>query len=241
MFQSGVAPVYVSRARAEGARLIELDQAGDVIVLDDGFQHRALARDVDIVAVYAGSDESISSFCRGELLPLGRFRERRNAALSRADIVVISERRISRTGMQDSIDSRLLAVLPTNTKVYRAILEAEAVQFIEDRDVLMPSAVVAFAGIANPEAFFTSLETLGFVVEQRFAFPDHHHFSQSDLEKMVSAANGLPLVCTQKDAVKVQRLAAHLRSRVAALNVRTKVLPADAFAVQIARMIQAQG
>jgi tetraacyldisaccharide 4'-kinase len=240
MFQSSVAPVYVARRRADGAQVIERDQAGDVIVLDDGFQHRALARDVDIVSVNAGSEDAVAEFCAGRLLPLGRFRERRTKALSRADIVVISERAVSEDSSGEGIDGRLLAVLPSSVKVYRSTLEADGVRFIHSSKALSPTEVVAFAAIANPEGFFTSLERLGFAVRDRVQFRDHHAFTEEDLQKLLTRAGQLPLVCTAKDAVKVNRLTASVRSHVAALHVRAKVLPSDAFATQIARMVKSK-
>lgn len=240
MFQSGIAPVYVARRRAEGAELIEREQAGDVIILDDGFQHRALARDVDIVSVYAGSDDSIVEFCSGYLLPLGRFREPRKEALARADIVVISERAVSGDVTGEGIDSRILALLPSTVKVYRSTLDAQGVRHIDSTQELAPTEVVAFAAIANPAGFFTSLEHLGFTLRERVEFGDHYAFTEQDIQKLRARAGELPLVCTVKDAVKLMQLPASCRAGVAALHVRAKVIPSDAFATQVARMVKSR-
>ena len=131
MAQAGVAPVYIARSRALGARQIERDSAGDVIILDDGFQHRALARNVDIVSIFAGTASSIEEFLEGRLLPAGLFREPRDRALKRASLFVISERKVV-VGQEalGTLDERLLKVLPAGTSVYRAYFEAAGVHQI---------------------------------------------------------------------------------------------------------------
>ena len=90
-------PVYVSKSRVVGVQRIEEEGTGNVVILDDGFQHRALARDFDIVSIFVGSDEGIHSFLRGTLLPVGRFRARtEKKALRRAQAIVLSERTSAR-------------------------------------------------------------------------------------------------------------------------------------------------
>lgn len=239
MARSGSVPVYIARSRVAGARLIEREEAGNVIVLDDGFQHRALAREVDIVSVFAGTREAVDLFVAGELLPLGRFRESRQRALRRASIVVVAERRVvSGPEALPALDPRLLAVMPSGVSVFRSYLEACGVVWLESGEALSPSTVVAFAGIANPNSFFDSLRGMGFSIEAQYDFADHHAFTQRDLLELMEKHPNLPLVCTAKDAVKLRVMASEIRDRCAALDVKLRVTPADAFAVQIMRRIR---
>jgi tetraacyldisaccharide 4'-kinase len=234
--------VYVARNRAEGAELIEQDAAGNVIVLDDGFQHRGLKRDIDIVSVYVGSEQAITDFCRGRLLPLGRFREPLATGLRRADIVIATERRVlDAAGSNTAIDARLLALLPDHIKAYRSSLDSDAVRFLSDGSELRPRAVVAVAAIANPDGFFSSLRTLGFHLAETLSFRDHHFFTERELRAIAARHPDVPIVCTVKDGVKLQHMPEDLLQRIACLSVRAKVFPADAFAVQLVRALQVRG
>jgi len=238
MAQAEVAPVYIARSRARGARQIESDQAGDVIVLDDGFQHRALARNVDIVSIFAGTPEAVEAFLAGRLLPEGLFREPRDRALRRASMFVVSERKVAESQeMLPPLDERLLKILPAGTSVYRAYFEAVGVRWLDSGEQLAPQNIGAFAAIANPETFFDSLVRLGFALSERQVFADHHPFSQQELSELFARNPGLPLACTEKDAVKLSGMSAELRSRIAVLAVKLKVVPADAFVVQVQRKL----
>lgn len=238
MAQAQIAPVYVSRSRVLGARQIEQDQAGDVIVLDDGFQHRALARNLDIVSIFAGNQLAVDAFVAGCLLPDGRFREGRDRALRRANMIVISERKVINS-QEDlgELDERLLKLLPAGVSVYRAYFETVGVRWLESGEPLGAGKVRAFAAIANPDTFFTSLERLGFELIERLEYPDHHQFSESDLTSLCARQPELPLLCTEKDAVKLRALPVEVRRRVALLSVKLKVAPADAFMVQVQRRL----
>lgn len=230
-------PVYVARSRVKGAQLIEREGGANVVLLDDGLQHRALCRDVDVVSIFAGTEKAVEDFIRGELLPLGMFREPRRRALRRASLVVVSERRVLSAGDLPAIDERLLRLLPVPSTVFRSYLELNGIHWMESEKALMPGTVGAFAGIANPEGFFRSLEELGFVVVARHAYPDHHAFSEIELREKMALHPELPFVCTEKDAVKLAGFDVALRERIAVLRVAARVVPGDAFLVQIERRI----
>lgn len=238
MAQAGVAPVYIARSRALGARQIERDSAGDVIILDDGFQHRALARNVDIVSIFAGTASSIEEFLEGRLLPAGLFREPRDRALKRASLFVISERKVV-VGQEalGTLDERLLKVLPAGTSVYRAYFEAAGVHLLVSGETLAPGRVQAMAAIANPGTFFDSLEQLGFEIVQRTEYPDHSPFSEAEIRALLKRHPGLPILCTAKDAVKLHAMPTDIRQHVAVLSVKLKVVPADSFMVQVHRKL----
>ena len=225
-------PVVISRDRVKGARYIETLKLGSLIVLDDGFQHRRLARDVDIVCISAGGSEETDEFMRGEMLPLGRFREDREAAFMRADIVVLADRR--------PVDKRrepskvLLAVIPQEIPVFRSTLQGVGVFSLATGERLEPCDVALFCGIANPAGVGETLASLSFKVGGEHYFNDHHPFSDDEIARLRAQFPNLPLVCTEKDGVKIRE---SLREGIFAIKVRTEVTPADAFIVQVLRSI----
>ncbi|MFM1847442.1 MAG: hypothetical protein RL417_916 [Pseudomonadota bacterium] len=224
--------VVVCRDRFEGARFAAGHELGDLVILDDGFQHRRLHRDLDIVSINVGTVEARAAFLKGELLPRGLFREDRSRALKRADIVVCAERR---PDPGEPVSPEILAVLPGTVSVYRSFLKTPQVGALADRGQLLePCAVGAFCGIANPEGFFSTLEGAGYTLAARRVFSDHHLFSDGDIAALRSDFPGLPLVCTEKDALKITTS----REGIFVLGVETKVYPADALISQIDRKLR---
>jgi tetraacyldisaccharide 4'-kinase len=189
-------------ARAElgiGARRFErgseLEERGvDAFILDDGFQHLPLARDVDIVMI-----DAMNPFGGGHVLPSGRLREP-VSAVRRADIVVIHRAAERMPAIEAVIRrySRALIYL-SQTKLlgleeYRGTVAADV--SAGNRKFL------AFCGIGNPPAFFADLKNWGIAVTGYESFRDHHRYSQSDLERLedrAHAAGADALVCTEKD------------------------------------------
>jgi tetraacyldisaccharide 4'-kinase len=239
MAETGI-PVFIARKRAAGVRLIEQDPSIDLVILDDGFQHRALARTLDIVSVFVGSQKAVEDFVAGRLLPLGLFRESRDRALERADLVVLSYRSVQQPSRLPELDSRIERLLPRSAGVYRSFLTPVAVKRLSSDEVVAPQRVCAVAAIANPEGFFRSLEVLGFDVVARYEFPDHHVLSDAEMNGVLSRNPECLFVCTSKDAVKLRELSEGVRERIAVLAVSAHVVPCDAFFVQIERAIQSQ-
>lgn len=162
-------------------------------VLDDGFQHLELARDVDIVMI-----DSTFPFGGGQLLPAGRLREPRTA-LSRADIIVITRSRhapaIEAAIRRDS-DAPIYYARPVFDSV-----RGVACQRLDTEDA-RKKKLFAFCGVGNPGPFVADLRDWGFQIAGHRFFPDHHHFTQSEaeqLEKAMSEAGATGLICTEKD------------------------------------------
>jgi tetraacyldisaccharide 4'-kinase len=239
MARSVGCPVVIARSRATGARMIEREKLGNVIVLDDGFQHRALARDLDIVSMFAGSEEAVDAFERGEILPLGLFREDRDIGLQRTDIFVVSYRNVVPSGEEmPAVDPRILALIPSGVTVFRAAYDFLEVRSLASGSAIPPQRVHGCAGIANPQGFFESLERVGYQVEQRHAFPDHYAFTEAELARLVDTHPGTLFVCTEKDAVKIRGMSERVVASFAEFRVRLKVVPSDAFIVAVMRSIQ---
>lgn len=170
------------------------------LILDDGFQHVNLARDVDIVLV-----DATNPFGGGHLLPAGRLREPRSA-LARADIVVIT--RSDRSPALDTMIRRYSAA-----PIFHAQTRLDSIQSFNDGQLTgtvapdqLPS-VFAFCGIGNPAAFVADLRRWGVpVVGHRF-FPDHHRFTDDNAEQIVResrAAGAAGVICTEKDLQNLQ-------------------------------------
>lgn len=186
----GDVPVLVGPDRARLARLARAEQGADFILLDDGLQHRRLARDVDVVVV-----DGEAGFGNGRVLPYGPLREPPEA-LERAHLVWLREGRAAEAlGLPEE-------------KVVRVRHEARGLLGPDgaaaDRQALAGQKVVAFAGIARPAAFFRAVRAAGAEVIAEQAFPDHHPFTPVELGALQALAGpGGCLVTTEKD---LQRL-----------------------------------
>ena len=174
--------VWVCRKRYRAMRAA-FDGGAEVVLSDDGLQHIALPRSFEICVV----DES-RGFGNGHLLPAGPLRQ----PLSRLDRTDLVLRK--RTGSRP--DGEDLPGTPFS-------LEVGGVYRLSDRHPVELDSCRrydAVCGIANPESFFTTLESLGLSF-RRHAFPDHHEYTSRDVEGLEG-----PLLVTEKDAVKLERL-----------------------------------
>jgi tetraacyldisaccharide 4'-kinase len=188
----------------EGSR-IELQQAVDIFLLDDGFQRLSLARDADVVLVDASRP-----LYNEILLPAGRMREP-ISALVRADIVIFT-----RVDPEEPLPGtiREFPELPIFSGTVR-LLEYCRIGGADQSSVLEekkpPEPVFVFCGIGNPEAFFADVERWGIKVSGRTAFRDHHAYGERDLQRLQDAAEragATALLTTEKDAQNLRGLRA---------------------------------
>lgn len=187
--------------RAAAARAIS--QGADALVLDDGFQHRRLARDLDIVLV-----DATAPFGFGRLLPRGLLREPIKS-LRRADLIVLTH--------SDEVDESARRLLTARLKresrgkpVICAMHRSAGFLDVKGRpvDVEDPSAMqaVLFAGIANFESFRRRVESVGAGVLAAYEYPDHHDYSSEEIAALRDVAETLEanvILTTEKDAVKL--------------------------------------
>jgi tetraacyldisaccharide 4'-kinase len=173
-------------------------------VLDDGFQHMQLARDVDIVLL-----DATDPFAEGWMIPAGLLREPRSA-LARADIIIVT--RSPKTPAIETIVQRI-----THVPIFHAITElldvvkipsksAEAVEILSD---WRGKKAFAFCGIGNPQAFFDDLNRWGGSVSGHSSFPDHHTYSERDIEKLEARARDSGaeiMLCTEKDIFNLRNI-----------------------------------
>jgi len=196
--------VVVNPNRFEGVRAAARDSGADVAVLDDGFQHLALARDLDIVVL-----DATNPFGFGRLLPAGCLRER-PAALGRAHVIVLTRADLppeAEVAELRGLVSRLAprARLAESTYSPKRI-ETFAGEGRFDIAGLEGTRASAFCGIGNPYAFGMTIRRLGAKVVFSRRFADHHPFSEGDLEEVAREAGSRRselVITTQKDAARI--------------------------------------
>ncbi len=190
--------------RVAAARQICRETSGDVIVLDDGFQHRRLVRDLDLVLI-----DALNPWGYGKLLPRGLLREPKSS-LSRADVVIMTR--------ADQINEETRDSLKTEISRWADLFIAECafeptslVSFSGSEKTFAEvdsESVGAFCGIGNPAGFRRTLCRMGLpVTENRFRiFPDHHDYSEQDiieLKQWAAERRIETLLTTRKDLVKI--------------------------------------
>jgi tetraacyldisaccharide 4'-kinase len=188
-------PVYVARHRMLGVQSAEQDGA-QMIILDDGFQHLAVHRNVDIVLL-----DAKYPFGNGQLLPAGILREPRSA-LQRADLIIMT-----RSGQaQRSPLPVSIPVIQSRHLLNKSLATLEGT--IVPEQEYAGKSCLAFAGIAKPEEFFKDLGRFGFRRIEPLALADHQEYTGEILSRLLrSCHNHDLLVTTEKDAVKLS--AAH--------------------------------
>ncbi|MGE5192692.1 MAG: tetraacyldisaccharide 4'-kinase [Deltaproteobacteria bacterium] len=189
--------------RVAAARVAQEELGSQLIILDDGFQHRRLARDLDIVLI-----DATNPWGFGHLLPRGLLREP-VTSLKRADLVVIT--RVDQVAREvvEEIRRQVASIHPdcgiaeATFRPVRLIGSTGKTAAIES---LCGRSVAAFCGIGNPAAFRAGLEKIGWKVADFRCFPDHHNYTRTDvrdLERWSGALSVDAVVCTQKDLVKI--------------------------------------
>jgi tetraacyldisaccharide 4'-kinase len=188
------------------ARTALAEIGSELLVLDDGFQHRRLARDLDLVLV-----DATAPWGYGRLLPRGLLREP-VGGLGRADVILLTR--------CDQVDAavrhrlrQLVARLAPRTPLVETTHQPVGLVNTGGEDLpltaLHATPVAAFCGVANPEAFRRTLTDLGASVTVFRVYPDHHDYTPEDSEELEGWGRDLPprtlIVTTQKDLVKLAR------------------------------------
>ncbi len=196
---AAVAPTWVARDRPAGANAAAAAGA-EVVVMDDGFQNPALAKDLSLVVV-----DSAYGFGNGRVMPAGPLREGIDGGLARADAVVLVG--ASSEGCDERLAARTLTVLHVDLEPAPGC------------EILAGKPVLAFAGIARPEKFFATLSGMGCRLVGCHAFADHHRYTPDEVMRLCEAAGekGAVPVTTEKDHV---RLPADARPMVEVLRVQ---------------------
>ncbi len=215
-------PVIVGESRYDAGRLAERKFQPQLHILDDGFQHRSLVRDFDVVLVTERDFDD-------RLLPSGRLREP-FSSLQRADAIVLP-REFSEQ------DPAIESFARQGKLIWRV-----------NREIVIPAASAApivFCGIARPKQFFAQVRAAGIMPAAELEFRDHHAYDRSDIKRLLAMRSKLGaggFLSTEKDAVNLGSLSLQAEFKpfaVAALNL-TLERPTDVGDTILARTIFAR-
>jgi tetraacyldisaccharide 4'-kinase len=200
-----LAPTIVARDRVAGARVAR-SAGSSVIVMDDGFQNPSLNKDLAILLV-----DGRRGIGNGRVIPAGPLRAPLDIQIARAQALVI-------VGPPDGAAKILATARRHGVTVFHGRLEADR----NSLDALGKRKVLAFAGIGNPEKFFSTLTEAGIAVAARSGFPDHHRYTAAEAQGLVARAQAenLVLITTEKDHVRLTGDPA-----LAALATHSSILP----------------
>ena len=204
--------VCVSPDRHLAGTLAEQQLGCTVHILDDGFQHLELARDLDVLVTTVGEIPN------GRVIPNGRLREPADAA-ARAHVLVVSDATAGAAqaeawmlGIQQSCGSLRTLGEPASIRLKADTTETDTVSgWSPTLAGLTRDGARAFAvaGIANPQRFFDALKGAGWNVVETMAFPDHHRYTGTDIAKIdakLKTASADAVFTTDKDAVRLEGL-----------------------------------
>ena len=189
--------------RMSAARQAIRESQCQVILLDDAFQHRRIARDLDIVML-----DALEPFGFGHVFPRGTLREP-VAGLRRAHVVVLSRAEVLDAPGREEIRGEVQRLAPQAdwaevVHAPRALISAGGQQ--QPLESLRGTRLAAFCGLGNPAGFRHTLEACGYEVAGFREFPDHHRYTNADVAWLAAWAERLgaaALVCTHKDLVKL--------------------------------------
>jgi len=182
--------VAVARDRIDGVALAT-SQGASVILMDDGFQNPAIAKDASLIVI--DSDRGIGN---GYVIPAGPLRAPLAPQLDRTDALIV----VGRGTASNAIAARIAA------QPNKPVLSAQIAPDPACVARLAGQRVLAFAGIGDPGRFFRTLRAAGIDVVREQTFPDHHPFSKGDLDALITDAGreGLTLVTTEKDLARLR-------------------------------------
>ncbi len=197
----GIAAVISNPDRAAAGEWAIRALGAEVFVLDDGFQHLRLARDLDLVTI-----DATNPFGGGELLPHGRLRE---AAynLARADAVILT--RCDQTSDLVSVKNEIRELVPDRPLFISRMQTAgfrDLNGAVVDAEEISKHRLGVFCGVGNPDSFVTQVRATGAEIVLSRAYPDHHRYTAADLNALVNEAGAVGATCfmtTAKDATKL--------------------------------------
>lgn len=192
--------------RLAGGRALIEKWGSEAILLDDGFQHLRLRRDLDLLLV-----DATDPFGGGGCPPGGRLREG-IAASRRADLILLTRADLATPAERESIWTKLHAVRSDWPRVELAFRPSAILETASGKSLPLASAsgrtVVLLSAIGNPAAFRKTVESAGLRVEREFRFRDHHRYTNAELDRVFREAGNAPVLTTAKDWAKIQDFSA---------------------------------
>jgi tetraacyldisaccharide 4'-kinase len=189
LMMASTVPVVVARDRIGGVALAR-SQGASVILMDDGFQNPAIAKDASLIVI-----DGSRGLGNGRVFPAGPLRAPLSPQLARTDALIVVGDGVAAAPVAAAVAAQGKAVLPAQIRA-----DAGSVALLAGKPVL------AFAGIGDPDRFFRTLRASGIEVARERAFADHHPFSQSEIEALIADAkrDALTLVTTEKDLARLR-------------------------------------
>jgi tetraacyldisaccharide 4'-kinase len=186
---AGTVPVVVARDRIDGVAMAK-SRGASVILMDDGFQNPAIAKDASLIVI-----DGERGLGNGLVFPAGPLRAPLSPQLDRTDALIVIGDGSAAGPVMDAIATRGALVLSARFKACEASVKA-----------LRGKRALAFAGIGDPARFFRTLRVCGIDVVVERAFPDHHPFSQNEIQTLIDDASreALTLVTTEKDMARLR-------------------------------------
>lgn len=201
-------PIVVGKKRWVSGRFVLDRFKPQVVILDDGFQHLALKRDIDILLL-----DSLHPFGNGKLFPRGELREPLTQ-MGRADVLILTK-----GGEDDTIINlrKRFMNLPEGVPLFRVHYQPQEVRVWGEEKgrtslILKGRKVLAFAGLARPSSFEKTLSGLGAKVLKFEVFPDHYPYSPADLERLSREAlrsGAEAIITTEKDLARMSFFPRH--------------------------------
>jgi tetraacyldisaccharide 4'-kinase len=200
----GLSAVISDADRASAGKWAQEELRTDVFVLDDGFQHLQLARNLNLLVI-----DATDPWGGGRLLPFGRLRESRSGA-ARADCIVVT-----RADYQPDLDSVKKEIRRFNREcpIFMSNMKISSITALrsgfEGEIASPPQPVAAFCGVGNPQSFFEQLHRAGLAPAFTHTFSDHYWYDQTEIDSLCRKSRysgAQSLITTAKDAVKLQTL-----------------------------------
>ncbi len=228
--QTGMSPVGIGSDRYSVARqLLKAFPRTGVLLLDDGFQHARMPRNLDIVLL-----DALDPFGNGEVIPAGRLREPIEA-LRRADLVVVT--RCNSDSRFHAVANQIRRIEPSMPIFQTATRPGSWRNARDGETVELPSLskVAAFCGLGNPESFWQTLDELPLRVVRKKAFRDHHRYGASDIRHLTREAQqqgAQVMVTTEKDLSNLSKEA------LAATDLKVLYLPIEMVVTEHAEFLR---
>ena len=202
LLSARVCPTWIGRNRVNSAKAAVLGGA-DILVMDDGFQNNSIQKDLKILVV-----DTLQEFGNERLFPAGPLREPVNSGINKSDVVlVIGEK-------NEELEARIRSV-KADIPIFRAKMEVVEAAEVEN------NKVVGFCGLGYPSKFKNTLIECGYEVIDFIPFSDHHPYTITEIQKLISGAKtvGASLITTAKDYVKIPGV---FKSEIKVVTVQLK-------------------
>lgn len=229
--------VAVGVNRYESAMLVSKYRP-DVFILDDGFQHWKIKRNLDIVCVNA-----LNPFGNGNLIPFGSLREPLTS-LSRADLILVTNSNLVDKSQVDSVCRKLREF--SNVPIFESEYRVKSLSsIISNRNInpqqFINSQVIALSGIGESRGFIRTLENNKFNVVKHYKFSDHFWYGKNRIQEILSKEK-YPVFTTEKDAVRLMNISKdidrQLFSKIYVIKVDAEIREGEKFWETVLRRIQ---